>query len=172
MITLREVYHIIINKVKKVGLTPDLLSLEMSLARGKIYGLIGVNGSGKTTTLKMILGLLAPTRGSISVFGYNPLEFPPILKNKIGYVAERHPLYPEMTISQIGDYQSNFFSNWSQETFETLAYFFDLKLDNIIGKISNGERAQVYLALVIAQQPELLIMDDPTLDFSSILTYY
>jgi len=144
-------------------------NMDLSLRRGEIYGLVGVNGAGKTTTLRMILGLIPSTRGNISVYGHDPVQLPNDVRSKIGYVAERHPLYKEMTIGSLAKYQSSFFRNWNQKTFESLAYAFGLGSKNVIRRISNGQRAQVYLAMVLAQHPELLIMDDPTLGIDPIV---
>ena len=149
---------------KHYGRKCAVFEADLDLEEGRIYGLIGVNGAGKTTTLKMMLGLIKPTRGDISVFGHNPLTMPPEIKARIGYVPERHPLYNEMTVAKLAEFQRSFFlKSWDQRIFEQIAYGFGIGPDDRIREISNGQRAHVFLALVMAQQPELLIMDDPTL---------
>ena len=149
---------------KYYGRKCAVFETDLSLEEGRIYGLIGVNGAGKTTTLKMMLGLIEPTRGEISTFGNNPLTMPLEIKARIGYVPERHPLYGEMRVYRLAEFQRSFFrETWDQHLFEEIAYAFGVSPDDRIREISNGQRAHVFLALVMAQQPELLVMDDPTL---------
>ena len=146
-----------------------VIETSLCLEEGKIYGLVGVNGAGKTTTLKMMLGLIEPTRGTIRVFGHDPLTMPPSILSRIGYVAERHPLYKEMTVHRLAEYQRSFYANWNMAIFEKLAYSFGISPKDVIKNISNGQRAHVYLALVMAQQPDLLVMDDPTLGLDPLV---
>ncbi len=155
---------------KYYGRKCAVFETDLDLHEGRIYGLIGVNGAGKTTTLKMILGLAEPTRGTVTTLGHDPLSMPPEVRGRIGYVAERHPLYREMTVARLAEYQRSFFhATWSQEIFDSLAYSFGISPGDVVKEISNGQRAHVYLAMVMAQRPDLLIMDDPTLGLDPLV---
>src|SRR5438034_3317070 len=81
-------------------------SLDLVVPRGCVFALLGRNGSGKTTTMRMLLGLLPPTRGSSRILGQDSQNIPPQIRSRIGYMAESHPLYTWMRIGEIGQFQS------------------------------------------------------------------
>src|SRR5262245_2399427 len=83
--------------------------LTMSVPRGSVFAFLGRNGSGKTTTIRMLLGLLEPTRGSSAVLGHDSRQLPPEVLARIGYMSESHTLYNWMTVRQCGEYQSRFY---------------------------------------------------------------
>ncbi len=136
---------------------------------GCVYGLLGPNGSGKTTSIKMMLGLLKPTRGSARLLGHDSQRLPPKVRDRIGYVAEGHELYRSASIRDLARFQSRFFSRWDWRSFEKMIDHFRLSPQRRVRQLSNGQRAQVSLALTLACDPDLLIMDDPTLGVDPVI---
>ena len=144
--------------------------VNLSIPKGCICGLLGRNGAGKTTIIKMLLGLLPPTTGSSSVLSCDSSEITPGIRQRIGYVTEGHHLYRYMTIDQLKNFQKPFFSDqWNDDLFNEMIDYFDLPRKKKVKNFSNGQRAQVSLALAIAPNPELLIMDDPTLGLDAAI---
>ncbi|MBM4045107.1 MAG: ABC transporter ATP-binding protein, partial [Planctomycetes bacterium] len=137
--------------------------LTLRVKPGLVYGFLGRNGAGKTTTIKMLLGLLAPTRGAARLLGCPSAELTPEVKARIGYLVEGHPLYGWMTVRGIGRFVASFYPNWNAGLFNDLLDAFQVPWKQKVGTLSKGQRAQVSLALTLAPEPELLIMDDPTL---------
>ena len=100
--------------------------LSFAVPRGAVTAFMGRNGSGKTTTLRILLGLLAPTRGSSTILGHDCQNIPPAARASIGYLAENHPLIPWMTVQQAGDFQAAFFGNWNPKVFDAVVEHFAL----------------------------------------------
>ena len=149
---------------KYFGTKPALDHLTVSIPRGCICGFLGRNGAGKTTAIKLLLGLMQPTVGSSAVLGRDSLDLSPALKARIGYVTEGHHLLGWMTIAALEKFQAPFFPNqWDPGFFGEMIDYFGLSPKQKIKHLSNGQRAQVSLALTLAPNPEVLIMDDPTL---------
>ncbi len=144
-------------------------SLDLRVPKGTVYGLIGRNGSGKTTIIKTLVGLLKPTRGSSTVLGRNSQEIDPATRVRIGYLPEGHPLYGWMRVGQAGDFTASFYEDWNTGIYARLLEHFELDPRARVKQLSRGQRAQVALSLVLAQEPELLIMDDPTLGLDPVV---
>lgn len=142
--------------------------LTMRVPLGAITAFLGRNGSGKTTTIRMLLGLLEPTRGSATILGYDAQRLPPQARARIGYLAENHPLYAWMSVQQACDFQSAFYSHWNQKLFDAVIEHFSLRRDAKAGALSRGQRAGLALALTMAPEPELLVLDDPTLGLDPV----
>ena len=141
-----------------------LENFDLQIPRGCICGFVGRNGAGKTTAIKLLLGFLSPTSGSSSVLGCDSMSLTPEIRQRIGYVTEGHRLFRWMTISQLEKFQRPFFGEkWDKKFFSEMIEYFELSRKQKIKHLSNGQRAQVSLALALAPHPELLIMDDPTL---------
>ncbi len=143
-------------------------TLDLAVPRGCIFGFLGRNGAGKSTTIRMLLGLLAPTRGSASVLGYDSVALPPEARARIGYLAEGHHVYGWMSVRECGQFQSAFYPRWKDSIFQGVIKHFGLKPDAKAGDLSRGERAGLCLALTLAPQPELLILDDPALGLDPV----
>jgi len=145
--------------------------LNLRVPRGCIYGLLGRNGSGKTTAIKLLLGLLRPSAGRGSLLGCNSQHLSPQVRQRVGYVTEGHRLYRRMTIGQLAKFQRAFFARgqWDGRLLEDMLQYFGLSRKRKIKQLSNGQRAQVSLALAVAPNPELLIMDDPTLGLDTAI---
>lgn len=138
--------------------------LDLNIPRGCICGFMGRNGAGKTTAIKLLLGLLKPTAGSASLLGCNSQQLTPKIRQRVGYVTEGHRLIRWMTIAQLEKYQRAFYpKQWNDKLFNDMIEYFEIPKKKKIKHLSNGQRAQISLALTLAPNPELLIMDDPTL---------
>ncbi|MEM9657153.1 MAG: ABC transporter ATP-binding protein [Planctomycetota bacterium] len=137
--------------------------LDLQVPRGCVFGFLGRNGSGKSTTLRMLLGLEEPTRGEAEVLGHDCRRLPPSLRERIGYMPEAHPAYGWMTVAQFARFQSQFYPHWNAKLFDAVIDHFSLAPAARANNLSRGERAGLCLAAVIAPEPELLILDDPAL---------
>ena len=142
--------------------------LSFSVPRGCIYGFLGRNGAGKSTTIKMLLGLLEPTRGTSRLLGEPSTAIRPETRAKVGYMGEGHFVYGWMTVRECGNFQRAFYPNWNQKIFETAVDYFGLHTDAVAKGLSRGERAGLCLALTLAPEPELLILDDPALGLDPV----
>ena len=137
--------------------------LNLQIPRGCICGFVGRNGAGKTTAIKLMLGLLNPTAGSSKLLGCDSTNLTPTIRQRVGYVAEGHRLFRWMSIAELERFQRAFFpKQWDKSFFANMIEYFGLSKKQKIRHLSAGQRAQVSLALALAANPELLIMDDPT----------
>ena len=144
-------------------------SLNLRIAQGTVYGLLGRNGAGKSTTIKMLLGMAHPSYGSAELFGENAAELRPETRARIAYLAEGHPLYRWMTIGEAVRFTRAFYDRWNQRLLDQILDHFELSPKRRIRRLSRGQQAQVALALTAATDPELLILDDPTLGLDTVV---
>src|SRR6266853_1822120 len=98
--------------------------LNLAVPRGSIFGFLGRNGSGKTTSLRMILGLLAPTWGNSAILGHDSRRIPPAARARIGYLAEGHPVFGWMRVRDAHAFQSRFYPKWNHGLFNSVLEFF------------------------------------------------
>src|SRR5437867_3679139 len=150
------------------GGRPAVYDLSLEVPRGCVFAFLGRNGSGKTTTIRMLLGLLRPTRGEGSILGYDIQALPPEARARIGYLTEEHQLYGWMTVQETGQFQARFFSRWNEKVFRGVTGHFGLKSEARVKDLSRGERAGLCLALTLAPDPELLVLDDPALGLDPV----
>jgi ABC-2 type transport system ATP-binding protein len=144
-------------------------SLNLHVAQGTVYGLLGRNGAGKSTTIKMLLGMAHPSYGQAQLFGEDAAQLRPQTRGRIAYLAEGHPLYRWMTIGQAVKFSRAFYARWNQRLLEQILDHFELSPKRRIRRLSRGQQAQVALALAVAADPELLILDDPTLGLDTVV---
>jgi ABC-2 type transport system ATP-binding protein len=136
-------------------------SVSFRVPKGSVFAFIGRNGAGKTTTIRMILGLLEPTRGSATILGYPSAALPPEARARIGYMAEGHPVYSWMRVGQYAGFQKGFYDHWNQEIFASVIDYFAIDPRTRAGHLSHGQRAGLHLAMTLAIEPEVLMLDDP-----------
>jgi ABC-2 type transport system ATP-binding protein len=127
---------------------------------GAVVGLIGPNGAGKTTLLHLAIGLLRPTSGTVEVLGRTPGEDADLLP-RIGFVAQEVPLYRTLTVQDMLEFGRRTNTRWDEELALSRMARLDIPLDERVGNLSGGQRAQVGLALAMAKRPELLLLDEP-----------
>jgi ABC-2 type transport system ATP-binding protein len=144
-------------------------SLDLRVPQGSVYGLLGRNGAGKSTAIKMLLGMVHPDDGQVEVLGADAFQLPPETRARIGYLAEGHPLYRWMSVGETVRFTRAFYPRWNEALLEQILDHFGLSRRMKIRRLSNGQRAQVSLALVVAADPELLILDDPTLGLDTVV---
>ena len=135
--------------------------VSFRVPRGSAFAFIGRNGAGKTTTIRMILGLLEPTRGSSTILGHNSAGLPPEVRARIGYMAEGHPVYGWMRVSQCASFQRGFYTHWNHAIFAAVIDYFAIDPRTRAGHLSHGQRAGLHLAMTLAIEPEVLMLDDP-----------
>jgi ABC-2 type transport system ATP-binding protein len=135
--------------------------VSFRVPRGSVFAFIGRNGAGKTTTIRMLLGLLEPTRGSCRILGHDSAGLPPQVRARIGYMAEGHPVYGWMRVAQYARFQSGFYGHWNQDIFAAVIDHFSIGPRTRAGHLSHGQRAGLHLAMTLAIEPELLMLDDP-----------
>ena len=143
-------------------------ALNLEVPKGCVFAFLGRNGSGKTTTIRMLLGLLAPTRGEAAVLGCDSQALTPEMRARIGYLTEEHQLYDWMSLREAADFQSAFYPRWNQKIYRGVIDHFGLKAEARIKDLSRGQRAGVCLALTLAPDPELLILDDPAMGLDAV----
>ena len=143
--------------------------LNLRVAQGMVYGLLGRNGAGKTTAIKMLLGIVHPSYGRAEVLGEDATQLRPETRARIAYLAEGHPLYRWMTIGQAVKFTRSFYDRWDQHLLEQILDHFELSVKRRIRRLSRGQQAQVALALAVATDPEVLILDDPTLGLDTVV---
>ncbi len=129
---------------------------------GSVYGFLGPNGSGKTTTIRLALGLLRPDAGQIAVLGEPMPEHAPVILGRIGYVPEQPHLDPTLTVRELLRFQSAFYRTWDAPHAEQLLRQFELDEDRLFGRLSKGQKAKLMILLALAQRGELLVLDEPT----------
>jgi ABC-2 type transport system ATP-binding protein len=142
--------------------------LRFDVPAGSLFGLLGENGAGKSTTIKATLGLIAPDGGRVETLGLDPSKQGLEVRRRVGYVPEVPGLYDWMTVAEIGWFAAGFRaggpggSEGFQRRYSGLVGGFDLPPKRRIKDLSKGMRAKVVLALALAPEPELLVLDEPT----------
>ena len=144
-------------------------SLNLRVRQGTVYGFLGRNAAGKTTAIKMMLGMVKPSFGRAELFGEDSAELRPDLRARIAYLAEGHPLYRWMTVDEAVRFTRPFYATWNQELVDQILDHFELPQRGKIRRLSRGQRAQLSLTLAVAPDPELLILDDPTLGLDTVV---
>ena len=135
-------------------------NLNFEGEKGKVLGLLGKNGTGKTTIINILNGYLKPRSGECYLLGENMNHLSPTTKAKIGLLLEGHVQHTYFTIEQIEKYYRAFFPNWKRDAFYGLMEKLKVVPHQKINHMSCGQRSQVALGLLFAQDPELLILDD------------
>lgn len=151
-----------IKNLSKAFKTFAMKDVTFSLPKGYIMGFIGPNGSGKTTTLKLIMNLMRKDAGSIEVFGKDHVLFERDIKQRIGFVYDEPVYYEQLSIKRMTSLISPFYTKWNQALFEDYLRRFDLDENQKIKTLSKGMRTKYALALALSHGAELLIMDEPT----------
>jgi ABC-2 type transport system ATP-binding protein len=136
--------------------------LAMRVPTGAIYGFLGPNGSGKTTTIRLLLGMLPPDDGTIEVLGHEMPRQAPKALARIGYVPERLHLYGRLTVEESIRYHATFFAGFDNAEAERLRRRFGLREGQRVSQLSKGEAGKLMMLLALAQRPDLLVLDEPT----------
>jgi ABC-2 type transport system ATP-binding protein len=145
---------------KQYRRTWALRDCTLTIPEGCVVGLVGPNGAGKTTLLQLATGLLAPTRGTISVLGDPPAASPAQLA-RVGFVAQDTPVYARMRVADHLRMGAWLNPGWDDELARRRIGQLDLDPKQRAGSLSGGQRAQLALTLALAKRPELLLLDEP-----------
>jgi ABC-2 type transport system ATP-binding protein len=153
---------------KRYGSHHAVREISFSVARGEVVGFLGPNGAGKSTTMRMLAGYLPPTSGTARVAGFDVFHQSLQARERIGYMPENVPLYPEMRVREYLRYRASLKGVKGRKIRERLTDVFDLcgladVQRKLIGNLSKGYRQRVGLADAMIHEPELLILDEPTI---------
>ena len=140
----------------------DLSDVSFSLQEDCITGFIGINGSGKTTTINTILGLVMKNTGTIKFFGKDMDKHGEELKNRIGVVLDEGCFYDELTMKEMKSIIAPAYSSWNERDYKSYMERFSLNQCQKISALSKGMRVKFALTLALSHQADLLIMDEPT----------
>jgi len=136
--------------------------VALHVPRGAIYGFLGPNGAGKTTTVRLLLALLRPDAGRVTVLGRVVPKNAVEVLARVGYVPERPHLYPSLTVAEAMRFHAAFHRRWDARWATELMRAFELREERPVAALSKGETGKLMMLLALAQQPELLVLDEPT----------
>ncbi|MCU0640122.1 MAG: ABC transporter ATP-binding protein [Candidatus Krumholzibacteria bacterium] len=146
-----------------------LRDVSLTIPRGYILGLIGPNGSGKTTTIRMLMNMVKPSAGEIKIFGMDPAENEKAVKDRIGFVGDEQFYYENRSVAWTEEFVSRFFEKWDGELFNRLLGGFGIERRAAIRKLSKGMRVKLSIAIALSHDPELLILDEPTAGLDPVI---
>ena len=152
-----ETHHV----AKRFGRFEAIEDLSLSVPEGSVFALIGANGTGKTTTIRMLMNILRPDRGDITVLGTPSRELGPTDFQRIGYVSESQRLPGGLSLAQYFDYLRNLYPAWDRGLEKELCEQFELPPSRKIKHLSHGMRMKTLLVGALAFRPKLLVLDEP-----------
>ncbi|MFX0063388.1 MAG: ABC transporter ATP-binding protein [Candidatus Hermodarchaeota archaeon] len=152
--------------VKSFGSVKAVNKLSFDVKSGEVFGLLGPNGSGKTTTVKMILGLLEPDEGEISVLGMHPERDEVAIKNRVGYVSEEPLIYKSLTPKELFNFIASVRGLNEEKTTKKVAEYLESlnaveQYDRLIATLSHGNKQKIQIIAALLHNPVLLILDEP-----------
>ena len=149
--------------------TVVLDGLELDVPEGSIYGLVGPNGVGKTTTIKVLMNIFRPTRGRSEVLGTDSRRLSPRELAQIGYVSENQEQPEWMTVEYFLEYLSNFYPTWDAELADELLRQLQLPRGRKLRHLSRGMRMKAALASSLAYRPRLVVLDEPVTGLEALV---
>ncbi|GHT41900.1 hypothetical protein FACS189443_4270 [Planctomycetales bacterium] len=135
--------------------------LNLAVPQGSVYGLLGANGAGKTTSIRMLVSHLKPDSGTIRVLGENPAAYSESTRKQIAYIAENMQIPRWMSIEDAVAFSKPLYPKWDDALLERLLKLFDLKKNKRYEESSKGQRRAICIILAMCQNPDVLIMDEP-----------
>jgi ABC-2 type transport system ATP-binding protein len=152
---------------KTFGAYAAVDGLDLTIARGEVFGLLGPNGSGKTTTIRMLCGLMAPTSGAATVVGFDVAREPEQVRRNIGYMSQKFGLYDDLTVYENIRFYASVYGLVGGERDRRVEELLDeLELQprrkQLTGTLSGGWKQRVALACATAHHPRMLFLDEPT----------
>lgn len=156
-----DVHHL----YKSFNGKPAVVDVSLTVKRGEIFGFLGPNGSGKTTTIRMICGLMTPDSGDGTCLGYDIVRDARMIKRLVGYVPQTFSLYKDLTVRENLEFVARVYEepDYVTRTNETMN---NLRLDEyadiLAGKLSGGWKQRLSLAAALIHNPKLLLLDEPT----------
>jgi ABC-2 type transport system ATP-binding protein len=152
---------------KTFGALTAVEGLDLTIRRGEVFGLLGPNGSGKTTTIRMLCGLVPPTAGRATVVGHDVATAAESIRRNIGYMSQRYGLYDDLTVSENLRFYATVYGLRGAERTERLAAHTEelgltARRNQLAGTLSGGWKQRLALACATAPRPEMLFLDEPT----------
>ena len=154
-ITLKNVH-------KRYGSLQVLDGLSLNVERGEVYGFLGRNGAGKSTTIRLLMGITQADDGLVSLFGKDIRHALIPIRQRIGYVAQEQHFYPWMSPKVLGNFLKGFYPRWDKKRYAQLLERFELPLNRKSAVFSGGMKAKLALSVALSSKPQLLILDEPT----------
>ena len=154
---------------KHYGDVRAVQDLDLEISRGEVFGFLGPNGSGKTTTMRTILDLIRPTAGRASVLGMDSHRQAVEIRRHVGYVPGELALYPKLTGRQLLDYFAHLRGGVEWEFVDELAGRFEADLGKRIGDYSTGNRQKIGLIQAFMNRPDVLILDEPSIGLDPLV---
>jgi ABC-2 type transport system ATP-binding protein len=146
-----------------------LKGVSFEVQAGQTFAFLGRNGTGKTTLIRTLLGLLTPDAGSVSILGINPRTNPLAVRRRVGYLAEDQKMFGWMTVEQIVQFIAPFYDAWDDALADQYLNQFELPRQTKIRHLSKGQNVRLGLVLALAHRPEVVILDDPVLGLDPIM---
>lgn len=147
----------------RYGAITAVESVTISIAKGDVYALLGRNGSGKSSIVRCMLGMQKPAAGGARLFGLDAWESREVAMRRIGIVPEEPDAPPGLSANQIINFCRRFYPTWNDEAVSERLYQFSIDRDKPFGRLSKGQKSQVMLAIALGPEPDVLVLDDPTL---------
>lgn len=154
---------------RQFGKTLALDRITLSVRPGLVCGLVGSNGAGKSTLIGHVLGLMKAQRGTVRVFGMDPVKHPVEVLGQIGYLSEERDLPDWMRVDELLNYSSAFYPSWDHNYARQLLRTFDLDPKKKVKTLSKGMRAQAGLIVAVAHRPRLLLLDEPSTGLDAVV---
>ena len=145
------------------GRKKALNSLTLRIPRGRIHAIVGANGAGKSSLFRILLGVQSPTAGNATILGHDCTSLTARERERIGFVNEEHSMPTWLRVDEVVAMQRRLYPKWEEQRYRSIVDHFHVLPEQRIAQLSRGERAGVNLAMALAQNPELLILDEPTL---------
>ncbi len=148
--------------VKKYPGGDGVHGLNLTVPRGCSFGLLGPNGAGKSTTIRLLMGLIPATAGDATVLGRSILTESEQIRLRVGYVPERHHIYPWMSIAEVIWFTRSFYPLWDNAFCEEMLRNYGLNPAKKVKELSHGMLTKLALVLALSHDPDLLLLDEPT----------
>ncbi len=152
---------------KRFGDFTAVDAIDLEVARGEIFGFLGPNGSGKTTTIRMLCGVIAPTSGEAGVLGYDVVEEPEAVRQRIGYMSQKFALFEDLTVDENLRFYAGIYGLEAARFAARRAYILEMadligREDELTANLSVGWKQRLALGCATIHEPELIFLDEPT----------
>lgn len=151
-----------LSKIFKTGDTPALDALNLSVKKGEVYGFLGANGAGKSTTIRLLLNFIQPSSGRARIMGQDVVSEGVAIKRLVGYLAGDVALWPKVTGNEVFAYLGKLQSQVNHDYLAELIKRFEAEPDKRIDQLSKGNRQKIGIIQALMHQPDVLILDEPT----------
>jgi len=154
---------------KRFGKQQVLDEVNLNVPIGETFAFLGRNGAGKTTSIRMMLGLHHPDAGDVRVLGLDPRKHAVDIRRRVGYLAEDQKLFGWMRVERIMSFMAPFYPTWDHDLARKYLEQFELPRKTRIRHLSKGQTVRLGLLLALAHRPQLVILDDPALGLDPIM---